>query len=239
MRDETMNDDRFQRLSDYLDGGLSPAGQAELERDLEADEELRTVLAELRSVKQAGETVSDVAPETDLWPDIARRIEADRVVDLSSARSVRRTFTFTVPQFAAAMIGALLMGSGALWVARSVAPDASTDAVPTAAMPEVEQLDAGDIRLAATGDVRNPSVKSDLAIAALEQKLAEGQSVLDSSTVRIIEESLAKIDRAIESATAALEADPGNMWLNRHLADSKARKLRLLEKAAVLSAVRT
>jgi len=233
-----MNDDRFQRLSDYLDGGLSPAGRAELERDLEADEELRTVLAELRSVKQAGETVIDVAPETDLWPDIARRIEADRVVDLSSARSARRTFTFTVPQFAAAMIGALLMGSGALWVARSLAPDASPDAVPTAAVPEVE-LDAGDIRLAATGNVRNPSVKSDLAIAALEQRLAEGQSVLDSSTVRIIEESLAKIDRAIESATAALEADPGNMWLNRHLADSKARKLRLLEKAAVLSAVRT
>ena len=233
-----MNDERFQRLSDYLDGGLSPAGRAELERDLEADEELRTVLAELRSVKQAGETVTDVAPDTDLWPDIARRIEADRVVDLSSARSARRTFTFTVPQFAAAMIGALLMGSGALWVARSLAPDASPDAVPTAAVPEVE-LDAGDIRLAAAGDVRNPSVKSDLAIAALEQRLAEGESVLDSSTVRIIEESLAKIDRAIESATAALEADPGNMWLNRHLADSKARKLRLLEKAAVLSAVRT
>jgi anti-sigma factor RsiW len=239
MRDETMDDDRFQRLSDYLDGGLSPADRAELERDLEADEELRTVLAELRSVKQAGESVTDVAPETDLWPDIARRIEADRVVDLVSARSARRTFTFTVPQFAAAMIGALLMGSGALWMARSVAPDASPDAVPTAAMPEVEQLDAGDIRLAAAGNVRNPSVKSDLAIAALEQKLAEGQSVLDSSTVRIIEESLAKIDRAIENATAALESDPGNMWLNRHLADSKARKLRLLEKAAVLSAVRT
>ena len=123
-------------------------------------------------------------------------------------------------------------------MARSLAPDASPDAVPTAAVPEVE-LDAGDIRLAAAGDVRNPSVKSDLAIAALEQRLAEGESVLDSSTVRIIEESLAKIDRAIESATAALEADPGNMWLNRHLADSKARKLRLLEKAAVLSAVRT
>ena len=238
MRDETMNDDRFQRLSDYLDGGLSPADRAELERDLEADEELRTVLAELRSVKQAGEAITDAAPDTELWPGIERRIEADRVVALSSARSARRTFTFTVPQFAAAMLGALLMGSGALWVARSLTSDASPEAIPTAAAPEVE-LDAGDIRLATTEEVRNPSVKSDLAIAALEQRLAEGESVLDSSTVRIIEESLAKIDRAIESATAALEADPGNMWLNRHLADSKARKLRLLEKAAVLSAVRT
>jgi len=238
MRDETMNDERFQRLSDYLDGGLSPADRAELERDLEADEELRTVLAELRSVKQAGESVIDLAPDTDLWPAIAQRIEADRVVDLSSARSARRTFTFTIPQFAAAMIGALLMGSGALWVASSLTPNASPDSVPTAAAP-VDELDAGDIRLAATGAVRNPTAKSDLAIAALEQRLAEGQSVLDSSTVRIIEESLAKIDRAIESATVALNADPGNMWLNRHLADSKARKLRLLEKAAVLSAVRT
>jgi anti-sigma factor RsiW len=219
MRNETMNDDRFQRLSEFLDGGLSPADRAELERDLAADEELRTVLAELRSVKQAGEMVTDQAPDADLWPEIASRIEADRVVDLSSARSARRTFTFTMPQFAAAMIGALLMGSGTVWLARSLSPDASPVAVPTAAAPEAG-LDAGDLRLAATEEVRNPSVKSDLAIAALEQRLA-------------------KIDRAIASATAALEADPGNMWLNRHLADSKARKLRLLEKAAVLSAVRT
>jgi anti-sigma factor RsiW len=238
MRNETMNDDRFQRLSEFLDGGLSPADRAELERELEADEELRTVLGELRSVRQAAEAVIDQAPDTDLWPAIARRIEADRVVDLPSARNARRTFTFTMPQFAAAMIGALLMGSGAVWVARSLTVDVSPDAVPTAAAPEAG-LDAGDLRLAATEEVRNPSVKSDLAIAALEQRLAEGESVLDSSTVRIIEESLAKIDRAIASATAALEADPGNMWLNRHLADSKARKLRLLEKAAVLSAVRT
>jgi anti-sigma factor RsiW len=238
MRNETMNDDRFQRLSEFLDGGLSPADRAELERELEADEELRTVLAELRSVKQAGEAVTEVAPDTDLWPAIAGRIEADRVIDLPSARNARRTFTFTMPQFAAAMIGALLMGSGAVWLARSLTPDAAPVAVPTAAAPGTG-LDAGDIQFAATGDVRNPSVKSDLAIAALEQRLAEGQSVLDSSTVRIIEESLATIDRAIESATAALDADPGNMWLNRHLADSKARKLRLLEKAAVLSAVRT
>jgi hypothetical protein len=40
-------------------------------------------------------------------------------------------------------------------------------------------------------------------------------------------------------ATVALKTDPGNVWLNRHLADSKARKLRLLEKAAVLATVRT
>jgi len=233
-----MNDDRFQRLSDYLDGGLTPADRAELERDLEADEELRTVLAELRSVKQASEAITDQAPETDLWPSISRRIEAGRAVDLSAARGARRTFTFTIPQFAAAMLGALLMGSGGVWLARSLPPDASPVAVPMATAPEAE-LDATDIRLATARGVRNPSVKSDLAIAALEQRLAEGESVLDSSTVRIIEESLAKIDRAIESATAALQADPGNMWLNRHLADSKARKLRLLEKAAVLSAVRT
>lgn len=234
-----MNDDRFQRLSEYLDDGLSPADRAELERDLEADEELRVVLEELRGVKLAAEAVTDTSPDTDLWPAIADRIEAERVVDLSSARTARRTFTFTVPQFAAAMVGALLMGSGALWMARSLVPDAATEATRTVATPVAGQQTDGDVRLAMTGAARNPSAKSDLAIADLELKLAEGRSTLDTSTVRIIEESLAKIDRAIESATVALEADPGNMWLNRHLADAKARKLRLLERAAVLSAVRT
>jgi hypothetical protein len=95
------------------------------------------------------------------------------------------------------------------------------------------------VRFVENAATRNPSLKSDLAIAALEARLAEERGNLDSTTIRIIEESLATIDRAIASATAALESDPGNVWLNRHLADSKSRKVRLLEKAAALSAVRT
>jgi anti-sigma factor RsiW len=241
----TMNDDRFQRLSEYLDGELSDAEGRALERELEADSELAALLAELREVKRAAAAIEDRGPDSDLWPQIAARIESERIVDLGSAHRARRSITFTVPQFAAAMVATLLLGSGALWLASSLGDFAEGDRAGTVASATPDPAagstpDAGlPVQLVENAEPRNPSHKSDLAIAALEARLAEGRGNLDSSTVRIIEESLATIDRAIASASAALEADPGNVWLNRHLADSKSRKVRLLEKAAALSAVRT
>ncbi|MCL7970175.1 MAG: zf-HC2 domain-containing protein [marine benthic group bacterium] len=240
-----MNDDRFQRLSEYLDGELSEPESAALEQALETDAELAGLLEQLREVKRVAGDVDDRGPETDLWPAIAARIDAERVVELKPARDSRRRLTFTVPQFAAAMIATLVMGTGALWMASSLGEFVGGEPAATVSAETPEAATASPraaelpVRLVESAEPRNPSRKSDVAIAALEARLAEGRDNLDSSTVRIIEESLATIDRAIESASAALEADPGNVWLNRHLADSKSRKVRLLEKAAALTAVRT
>jgi len=240
-----MNEDRFQRLSEYLDGGLTEADVSALEAEIDADPELAELLEELREVKRAATEVAEREPDRDLWPGIAARIESGRVIDLATKSRARRSLTFSIPQFAAAMIATLLLGSGALWVASSLGEFSGSrtgaNAVAGADDPiTVPGQDQGlPVRLVENAPTRNPSLKSDLAIAALEARLAEGRDNLDSTTIRIIEESLATIDRAIASASAALESDPGNVWLNRHLADSKSRKVRLLEKAAALSAVRT
>lgn len=53
--------------------------------------------------------------------------------------------------------------------------------------------------------------------------------------MRVIEKNLAIIDRAIRDAQSALAADPGNSYLNLHLAQEKRRKLELLRQAAVLA----
>lgn len=240
-----MNEDRFQRLSEYLDGELAEAEASALRAEVEADPELAALLAELRGVKAAAGALAEREPDRDLWPAIAARIESGRVTDLATKRRARRSLTFSIPQFAAAMIATLLLGSGALWFASSIGQFAGSssagNAVAESGGPTTEsRLEQGvPIRLVENASTRNPSLKSDLAIASLEARLAEERDNLDSTTIRIIEESLATIDRAIASATAALESDPGNVWLNRHLADSKSRKVRLLEKAAALSAVRT
>lgn len=240
-----MNEDRFQRLSEYLDGDLAEAEEKALQAELEADPELAALLEELRDVKRAAEALTAREPDRDLWPAIAARIESGRVSDLGSRRRHRRSLTFSIPQFAAAMIATLLLGSGALWMASSLGEFAGSRSAGNAiagtggAIAESGVEQGVPVRLVENATTRNPSLKSDLAIVALEARLAEGRDNLDSTTVRIIEESLATIDRAIASASAALESDPGNVWLNRHLADSKSRKVKLLEKAAALSAVRT
>jgi len=72
------------------------------------------------------------------------------------------------------------------------------------------------------------------AVADLERVLAEGRGRLDTTTVRVIEQNLAAIDRAIAEAQRALDADSANLYLNSHLAETMRRKLDLLRQAAAL-----
>lgn len=72
----------------------------------------------------------------------------------------------------------------------------------------------------------------DQAIADLEAVLREGRTVLDTGTVRIIEENLRVIDEAIAEARAAIEADPSNVNLGVRVQTHMQRKLVLLRQAA-------
>jgi hypothetical protein len=80
----------------------------------------------------------------------------------------------------------------------------------------------------------NASESYAAAVADLERVLAEGRGNLDTTTVKIIEQNLAAIDRAIAEAQRALQADSANMYLNTHLAETMRRKLDLLRQAAAL-----
>jgi hypothetical protein len=94
---------------------------------------------------------------------------------------------------------------------------------------------AGDAAVAtyATG-----SPRYDQAVAELEQALAAGRGRLEPRTLRILEENLRTIDRAIGDARRAVEADPANAWLREHLAATMKRKVDLLRTATMLAAAR-
>jgi hypothetical protein len=78
-------------------------------------------------------------------------------------------------------------------------------------------------------------VQSDLAITELQDALTVNESKLDTATVRIVRENLAIIDRAIAQAQRALRRDPGNSYLNLHLANTMRQKIDLLRRANALA----
>jgi len=222
--------DWSERLSDYLDDGLSGDERAGLEAALEGDAELRHVLEDLRSVRETAGSLPRHPPESDLWPGIESRIEASEeltVVEISSARHARRRFSFTIPQLAAAAVALLVLGSASVWVAMSSGIDEMAGS-PVAVAPATE---AGLVT--APGDVSEFSYEA--TIADLEEQLQIGRDRLDPKTVEALENSLATIDRAIGRAREALEEDPASVYLNRHLADARTRKLRVLQQAARLA----
>jgi anti-sigma factor RsiW len=227
-----MTNDRWtNRLSEYLDGDLPESEQAALEFHLQTCADCTAVLGDLRRVIRRARTLGELAPPHDLWPGIASRIGATRTqvnepVDLASRRRVSRRWAFTLPQLAAAGIALMMMSGGAVWLLRT-----QENPAPTAPVISV----APDQSPAVTVALRpNASQSYAAAVADLERVLADGRGQLDSTTVRVIEQNLAAIDRAIADAQRALESDSANLYLNTHLAETMRRKLDLLRRAAAL-----
>ena len=75
----------------------------------------------------------------------------------------------------------------------------------------------------------------DAAVADLERALQSGRGRLDETTVAVVEENLAIIDRAIAEARSALGTDPSNGYLSGHLMQARRRKLDLLLRATALT----
>lgn len=225
-----MTDTWTNRLSEYMDGELSPTEQRELEAHLVECRECVQTLAELRAVAERARALQDQPPARDLWTGIATRIRSDAASTASVRSAVTggrgwraRRFVLSVPQLLAAGIALMLISAGGVWLAlssRSVGP--------------VAMLPAGlDVAPAVTVEFVTPDYNR--AVAELEHVLAEHRSELDSVTVRALEESLATIDQAIAEARAALAEDPSNRYVNAHLADALRLKLELLRRAAAIA----
>lgn len=225
-----MSDIWIDRLSEYLDGDLNEADRKAIEQHLVDCAECRSTLEQLRSVIREAGALRDTRPEQDIWSGIAARIGATEpkvpgVVDIRAPRRARRVISFSVPQLLAAGIALVVLSAGTAWLVQS----RESHAVPPLADAIVR--DAAAQAVLVGFDV----VEYDAAVAELEGVLDQARERLDPSTVRVLEQSLATIDRAIQEAQDALRRDPANSYLTTHLAATMMRKVELLQRAAAIA----
>lgn len=215
------------QLSDYIDDELSAAERQSIETHLAECGACRATLGELRRVVAQAANLSDSAPMNDLWPGIDARIRTGSTTARVSPfrRAVSARLSFTIPQIAAAGLTLMVLSGGLVWMARSGDPRA--DVQPIRAQVQEEEPAVTPANFA--------SKHYDAAVAELERTLDEGRKSLDPETVRVLEQNLAAIDRAIDQCRRALESDPSNVYLNTHLADARQRKLVLLRRATALA----
>jgi anti-sigma factor RsiW len=215
-------DDRFTtRLSELIDDELPPADRAELEAHLASCGGCRTLLDELRAVRRRAAALPDSPPAADLWPGVAARIAGGRAAALPYRP--RRTFSFTLPQLVAAGLALMILSGSMVWLARLGGDRTDFPAVDaTSQAPGV-------------APVNFANEQYDRAVADLQAILEAGRANLDPQTVQVLESNLDAIDRAIDQCRRALADDPGNQYLNVHLADARKRKLALLREAAGLA----
>ena len=101
------------------------------------------------------------------------------------------------------------------------------------ARPVAMAGDASPTLVSPAANVAQPAY--DQAIRELTAALEAGRDRLDTATVRVLEQSLQKIDAAIAQARRAVAADPASAYLHTHLAATMRRKLDLLRRAAALA----
>ncbi|MFI5279063.1 MAG: zf-HC2 domain-containing protein [Gemmatimonadales bacterium] len=215
-------------LSSYVDDDVSAIERMRVESHLAQCEQCRADVEGLRRVVRRAAALDDVPPQNDLWAGIESRLHSEDTSNVVPFAPRLRRFAFTVPQLAAAAaVLVALSAGGASLLMRTTAPEttaAATDrngkAILINASPEA-QISAG----------------YEAPIRELQLTLQQRRGQLDTSTVRVIEQSLTVIDAAIRQAKSALAKDPNNTYLNGHLQRAFDRKLDLLRQAATLPVV--
>ena len=204
------------RLSDYFDEEMSPGESVLLEAHLTECEECVAILADLRRVVSRADGLDDPPVATDLWTGIAHRIGATPPATVAPADAsvvggitpwhVRR-FNLSVPQLIAAGIGLVLVSGTGVWA--MLGRDAF-DPPTQVIVQEPRARDQVVVSFVA-------ATRYDQAVADLARVLEEERELLDPETVRIVEENLALIDRAVERVREALLEDPESEYIRTHL----------------------
>lgn len=225
-------------LSDYIDDELTLADRARIEAHLAACPECAELMSELRAVVAAAGAVDDAPPKADLWPGIARRIEASgrgpKVVALDSRRMPRR-LTLSIPQLAAASVAIALLSAAAVWTALQE-PESGAVRPPGVATAPAGTEAAGTLVSDRGSAAVSPAFDEyEGAVAELERLLDELGDRIDPATRHAIDENLAIIDGAIQQTRSALDEDPDDIYLNTHLANTMQRKIDVLQGATRLA----
>ena len=222
--------DWTERLSEYLDGTLSAEERAACEAWLAASEDGRALLADLRKVVAKAKTLPDAPVPESVWAGVSAAIRKPDVavipIDSPTRRlavSPSRRWQLSPLQLAAAAAILLALGVGIGTRIRSgVRVDVARNGTEA----------PGALRT--VGLTAHADASYDKAVQELQALLAERRGDLDSTTVRVIETSLAKIDEALVEAERALAEDPGSEYLIDHLGRIKRKKLDLLRQSAAL-----
>lgn len=237
-----------ERLAAYMEGDLSPAEQAAAEEHLADCTPCAEVLAELRAIASQAATMPALEPSRDLWSGIESRI-ATPVTQFGGSpaavkRAPRRQWQFAI---AAAALIAASAGTTYLIAARH-----SGSATPVVTVAQQAPVPHNDSTTTVTPRVAPAPVpppnftyathKKDMSaapvydreISLLDSMVRTRRESLDPKTVKIIEQNLKIIDKAITESRAALARDPKSPLLSNQLDNVLGSKVELLRTVAFL-----
>ncbi|MEP6493743.1 MAG: zf-HC2 domain-containing protein [bacterium] len=251
-------------LSDFMERDVNELTRATMEAHALSCDDCGPLLADLRKLRIDAANLPELAPSRDLWAGISERIQTPVVelstggrLEARAVARRRRVASGVWMGLAAAGLVAVTATITHQVTKRSlVAPPTSVAVAPVPQTPvaakqaaptgtDTAQTPSG----AAVGaSARTPTVTArslvanrptaeqtyDDEISRLRAVVARRRSLLDSTTVSVIEHNLAVIDTAIAQCKQALRKDPNSRFLIESLNGALDNKVQLLRTAATL-----
>jgi len=216
--------DMEQWLNDYVDGLLSEEEARAFEKELEADAELRKAEAQLRNLRAAvHELPKGIQPGRDLWRGIQARLQPKPIMVHPRHAAPGWLFRLALPVAATVLV----VAGASVWV-RQVVTRAPV-------VPTVWERPGADLSVQLISAELGPiETEYRRTTASLREQLEASKEFLAPETMRVIDENLAIIDKALEEIRTALKEDPGNQRLVHSLIATYDKEVELLERAVRL-----
>jgi hypothetical protein len=222
-------------IDEMVDGTLGPIRRAELELHLESCDECAALLADLREIRRATDSLEDLQPPPRVWERIADRLRQEgRVAEVP--RGWRSRASYPLIGLAAALI--LAVAASLLMIVRS--RDAAAPAPSTAATAPAPTA-AGEAPGNAPADTSVQSVAPGVT-RQLELTQTQFQNLLEEArksgappeTLAVLQENLLVVTDALEKSGKALESDPQNAAARESFYEVLRQKIRFLQDTIAL-----
>ena len=220
-------------INEKVDGTLGPLRAAELELHLESCDDCARLVADLREIARAAQSLDDLQPSARVWTQIANQLrQEDRVAATKRAMFARPSYT--VLGLAAALvlaIGASLM----LLIPRERPTPAAVE--QTAATPSPGP--AGNPADAEAVQGLAPGVASEWAMTEkhfqnmIEEAKKPGSTVTPE-TVKVLQQNYLIMTDAMEKSSKVLVSDPENTVVRESFYDLLRQKIRFLQDTIAL-----
>lgn len=185
-----------EKLNELLDGVMDAGRQDDILRHLKECAPCRETHRELQALaRQTADLPEEIAPSTDLWPGLRRRIEAEK--RFAPRPMPRWGLALAAGLMAAGVLIGLQMGRGV--------PDGGLPAAPSAgaAVTTASADSLAGLRAAEADFLR--------ATETLLVELEARRDALPPAAVSTVEENLATIRSSIDEVWTALEAEPDSL----------------------------
>ncbi len=243
----TIDCQRFDELlSEYLESTLSLPQRATVDAHAAECARCGALLEDIRAITDRASALPLLEPSRDLWPAIAREIDAP-VVSIATAASVRRGFRVPVWARLAAAAAVLVTVTSLVtqqWVQRGDQAGGALTALP-AAPRTTDSLGSETTAVAPAPTLaNNPGERERVSAAVtysreierMEAFVRERGSALDPATTAIIENSMRIIDSALVEARRALARDTASRFLMEQVDKTLQKKMELLRSVTLLAA---